>query len=79
MAEKEIKIPFSYCRLSRGASFLGVEPSDLINLAIENKIEISMMLKRFHCRILLREDFSDVKDWYSSPDFSRASRAVKLQ
>ncbi len=50
MAEKEIKIPFSYCRLSRGASFLGVEPSDLINLAIENKIEISMMLKRFHCR-----------------------------
>ncbi|TYS95184.1 hypothetical protein, partial [Enterobacter hormaechei] len=79
MAEKEIKIPFSYCRLSRGASFLGVEPSDLINLAIENKIEISMMLKRFHCRILLREDFSDVKDWYSSLYFPRTFNAMSGQ
>ncbi|MEX7745337.1 hypothetical protein [Klebsiella pneumoniae] len=79
MAEKEIKIPFSYCRLSRGASFLGVEPSDLINLAIENKIEISMMLKRFHCRILLREDFSDVKDWYSSLYFPRTFNSMSGQ
>ncbi|OUH00706.1 hypothetical protein [Klebsiella pneumoniae] len=79
MAEKEIKIPFSYCRLSIGASFLGVEPSDLINLAIENKIEISMMLKRFHCRILLREDFSDVKDWYSSLYFPRTFNSMSGQ
>ncbi|HBY9728520.1 Uncharacterised protein [Klebsiella variicola] len=79
MAEKEIKIPFSYCRLSRGASFLGVEPSDLINLAVENKIEISMMLKSFYCRILLREDFSDVKEWYSSLYFPRTFNAMSGQ
>lgn len=49
MVEKEIKILFLYCRLFRGVLFLGVELLDLINFVIENKIEISMMLKRFYC------------------------------
>lgn len=79
MAEKDINIPFSYCKLSRGASFLGVEPSDLINLAVENKIEISIMLKRFHCRILLREGFNDVREWYSSLYFPRTFNAMSGQ
>lgn len=79
MAEKDIKIPFSYCKLSRAATLLGVEPSDLINLAVENKIEISMMLKNFHCRILLREDFNDVKEWHSSLYFPRTFNAMSGQ
>ncbi|MFN3071924.1 hypothetical protein ACKWMY_27980 [Serratia sp. J2] len=65
MAEKEIKIPFSYCRLSRGASFLGVEPSDLINLAVENKIELCIMLKRFHCRVLFKGSTDFASEWHS--------------
>ncbi|HHQ6617994.1 TPA: hypothetical protein ACSTL0_004455 [Serratia fonticola] len=65
MAEKYIKIPFSYCRLSRGASFLGVEPSDLINLAVENKIELCIMLKRFHCRVLFKGSIELASDWHS--------------
>ncbi|PPE60085.1 hypothetical protein F157LOC_02324 [Pectobacterium brasiliense] len=79
MAEKDIKIPFSYCKLSRGASFLGVEPSDLINLAVENKIEISMMLKKFYCRILLRKDSCDVNEWYSSLYYPRTFNAMSGQ
>lgn len=38
-----------------------------------------MMLKRFHCRILLREDFSDVKDWYSSLYFPRTFNSMSGQ
>ncbi|ORM60111.1 hypothetical protein PRCB_11710 [Pantoea rodasii] len=66
MADKELKLPFSYCKIERGASILGVNPTDLINLAVLNKIEVCMMLRHFYSRVFLRANFSEVKDWYGT-------------
>lgn len=70
MADKDLKLPFSYCKLERGASVLGVETTDLINLAVNNKIEVCMMLKNFYSRVFLKANLNEVKDWYGKLQLS---------
>ncbi|AHM71817.1 hypothetical protein [Yersinia hibernica] len=76
----EIKVPFSYCKISRASNLLGCESTDLINLAIEGRIELCMMLDNFHCRILFKGSMEMADDWYSKLTFpSRVMRPLSGQ
>ncbi|AYA42196.1 hypothetical protein HZS38_17940 [Xenorhabdus nematophila] len=75
----DIKIPFSYCKLSRAANFLKCEVSDLINMAAMNKIEALIMLDGFHARVNFIGNIEDAKKWYKTLSYPSKVSILSMQ
>lgn len=78
-AKQELRLPFSYCKLPRAADVLQCSEMDLINLAVENKIEINMLLNRFYCRVLFKGDFEQAENWYETLKFPTLAAPLSAQ
>ncbi|MEG0870363.1 MAG: hypothetical protein RSG77_25455 [Hafnia sp.] len=78
-AKQELRLPFSYCKLSRAVDVLQCAEMDLINLAVENKIEMNMLLNRFYCRALFKGDFEQAEDWYGTLKFPTLAAFLSAQ
>lgn len=74
-----IKLPFSYCKLSRAADVLQCDQMDMINLAIENKIEINVLLDHFYCSVLFKGNFEQAEEWYESLSAPTLSTLLSAQ
>lgn len=64
MAQRDIKIPFKYCRVDRAARILECEVSDLINLGVENKISLCVNLDGMSSILYLGWNLEKCIEWH---------------
>ena len=79
ITKSEIRLPFSFCKLSRAADVLQCAEIDFINLAVENKIEINMLLNRFYCKVLFKGNFEQADEWYETLKYPTLSSSLSAQ
>lgn len=63
---KEIKIPFSYCRIDRAARLLECEVDDLMSLGAMHKISLCLNLYRAKSMLYVRSDADSATKWFDS-------------
>lgn len=77
--KQELRLPFSYCKISRAADVLQCAEMDLINLAVENKIELNMLLNQFYCRALFKGNFEQAEEWHETLKFPTLAASLSAQ
>ncbi|MHA1008379.1 hypothetical protein [Enterobacter roggenkampii] len=65
MAEN-IFIPFSFCRITRAAEFLGITNDDLLSLAISEKITLCVRLDGLTSVLFVSGKADELGEWYLS-------------
>lgn len=65
MAEN-ISIPFSFCRITRAAEFLGITSDDLLSLAISEKIILCVRLDGLSSVLFVNGKADELGEWYLS-------------
>lgn len=65
MTSKDIKIPFSYCRIERAANLLECEVDDLLNLGVTKKISLCLNLFDARSVLYVRGDTDTATKWFN--------------
>ncbi|UNK62457.1 hypothetical protein [Buttiauxella ferragutiae] len=60
------KIPFSFCRITRAAEFLGIHVEDLLSLAVSGQITLCVRLDGLKSVLWVEGNATELSDWYLS-------------
>lgn len=72
MANADLKIPFSFCRIKRAAEFLNMHTSDLLSLAVAEKISLCVRLNGLDSILSLGGNVNDLEEWYLSLSYDNS-------